>query len=420
MNEDAERWKLRQGLLRNELEGEGFNLSDLLPDSLGPHREAIAHLAIEEIAYALYISPHEGIRPPYGCLISVREPEPNDAATAVSDERQLMDARRLADGREIILWRTIEGLLFTHDARLIDELSAIRFVQTVDGILVTRLASGVIHVVSRMGVLTCDYREWKLRPSATKTLSRLAVSEFRLPTDGLTFASLLSLLELCCHRLSPLGIGATFVVPLHGSADGIVEALKDNGRSPVVELNAFDAGSQIQIRNLLAMSDGACIVAQDGSLLRYEAKLTFSETSVAHVQQHGGTRHTSAKRFTYDNEHVIAVVVSADGPVTMFSDGCKLASFDTFRASHKWLLNNSYSQSVGLSETQERLNCNQCGKHILLTSVRGPGGGLFEFACPVCNRPISRGDDIVSGRLRPYKPWEESTALTSFAFPDTD
>ena len=38
-----------------------------------------------------------------------------------------------------------------------------------------------------------------------------------------------------------------------------------------------------------------------------------------------GTRHTSAARHTYDCPDVLAFVVSADGPVTVFSDGRRIA-----------------------------------------------------------------------------------------------
>jgi hypothetical protein len=39
----------------------------------------------------------------------------------------------------------------------------------------------------------------------------------------------------------------------------------------------------------------------------------------------GGTRHTSAARHTYDCPDVLAFVVSIDGPVTVFSDGLRIA-----------------------------------------------------------------------------------------------
>ncbi len=38
-----------------------------------------------------------------------------------------------------------------------------------------------------------------------------------------------------------------------------------------------------------------------------------------------GTRHTSSARHTYDCPDVLAFVVSADGPVTVFSDGQRIA-----------------------------------------------------------------------------------------------
>jgi DNA integrity scanning protein DisA with diadenylate cyclase activity len=47
-----------------------------------------------------------------------------------------------------------------------------------------------------------------------------------------------------------------------------------------------------------------------------------SERAVASI---GGTRHTSAARYTYDCPEALAFVVSTDGPVTVFSDGRRIA-----------------------------------------------------------------------------------------------
>ena len=42
-----------------------------------------------------------------------------------------------------------------------------------------------------------------------------------------------------------------------------------------------------------------------------------------------GTRHTSAARHTYDCPDMLAFVVSTDGPVTVFSDGQRIADLKT-------------------------------------------------------------------------------------------
>ena len=48
------------------------------------------------------------------------------------------------------------------------------------------------------------------------------------------------------------------------------------------------------------------------------------------IQAYTGTRHTSARRFSYDRSETIVFTVSSDGPVTIFSDGLKIGEIDTY------------------------------------------------------------------------------------------
>lgn len=67
------------------------------------------------------------------------------------------------------------------------------------------------------------------------------------------------------------------------------------------------------------------IVAHDGRLLAVNVILRPKRASEQAVPAAKGTRHTSAARHTYDCPDVLAFVVSADGPVTVFSDGQRIA-----------------------------------------------------------------------------------------------
>ena len=71
--------------------------------------------------------------------------------------------------------------------------------------------------------------------------------------------------------------------------------------------------------------DGAMLIAHDGRLLAVNVILRASHASERAVPPSGGTRHTSAARHTFDCPEVLAFVVSADGPVTVFSDGHRIA-----------------------------------------------------------------------------------------------
>lgn len=71
--------------------------------------------------------------------------------------------------------------------------------------------------------------------------------------------------------------------------------------------------------------DGALLVGQDGRLLAVNVILRPTRNSEQVVPVTKGTRHTSAARHTYDCPDVLAFVVSTDGPVTVFSDGQRIA-----------------------------------------------------------------------------------------------
>jgi DNA integrity scanning protein DisA with diadenylate cyclase activity len=71
--------------------------------------------------------------------------------------------------------------------------------------------------------------------------------------------------------------------------------------------------------------DGALLVGRNGCLLAVSVILRPSRASEQVVPPMKGTRHTSAARHTYDCPDVLAFVVSTDGPVTVFSDGQRVA-----------------------------------------------------------------------------------------------
>jgi DNA integrity scanning protein DisA with diadenylate cyclase activity len=67
------------------------------------------------------------------------------------------------------------------------------------------------------------------------------------------------------------------------------------------------------------------LVGRGGQLLAVNVILLSEKASEEAVPPMKGTRHTSAARHTYDCPDVLAFVVSADGPVTVFNDGKRIA-----------------------------------------------------------------------------------------------
>lgn len=394
--------------LVDELCEEGVELRDVLPSSLLKD-DAGLRLVQEELLHALHVPKHEGHRPPYGCLITPRllsEIHAKDAI-ALAPNGRLDEARAFADGRDLVLCRNIGGQMWLVEEQVLDELSAIRLASSFEGAMVQRLESGMVKVTGSRGVLLSEGRDWVQRPSATATLAGFP-SRLVLPKEGPSLEQILALLELCLHRLSPLGVGATFILDLAGDGTGLFQSLNDAGERPVMGLNVFETSSHIALRNLLAMVDGACIAASNGDVRRYEVKLPASERAQRFVIQHGGTRHTSAKRYTFDYPDAIAVVVSADGPVTVFSDGVELLKIDPESSSLSWLLREPMQQLQEMEEITHDEECVKCGKMLRIRVVRRYRfRGQTELPCPVCQVGIAVPEDSVESDARPVKPWEQ-------------
>ncbi|MBI5088504.1 MAG: DNA integrity scanning protein DisA nucleotide-binding domain protein [Actinobacteria bacterium] len=59
-------------------------------------------------------------------------------------------------------------------------------------------------------------------------------------------------------------------------------------------------------------------------------RLTFSERADTHIPDDigVGTRHASARRFSFDEPDTVVFVVSEDGPLTVYSSGEPIARLD--------------------------------------------------------------------------------------------
>ena len=133
--------------------------------------------------------------------------------------------------------------------------------------------------------------------------------------------SLLEMLDLCVHLLSPRGIGATLVWRIVESA--VMGDVSNNPSEPPTTLPT-SSGPSIDTRSLPCWRRWMGMLrVEAGRVLNYWAMLDPSAEAKKLVAEMGGTRHTSAKRYSYDEPGSIVVVVSEDGPVTIFSDSAQ-------------------------------------------------------------------------------------------------
>ena len=91
-----------------------------------------------------------------------------------------------------------------------------------------------------------------------------------------------------------------------------------------------DVTCHAAVRQLLTQVDGATVVDDSGQLLRTGVHLTSSAKADDEVQvrRGRGTRHSSAKRFSFDEPDTLVFVVCEDGPVTVYARGRTLASIE--------------------------------------------------------------------------------------------
>jgi DNA integrity scanning protein DisA with diadenylate cyclase activity len=72
---------------------------------------------------------------------------------------------------------------------------------------------------------------------------------------------------------------------------------------------------------VLTQTDGAALFDADGRLLALGALLIPTADAEVSVGPVGGTRHTSARRYSHDDPEAVVIAVSEDGPVTVFRRG---------------------------------------------------------------------------------------------------
>ena len=81
------------------------------------------------------------------------------------------------------------------------------------------------------------------------------------------------------------------------------------------------------LRHTLAQVDGAAIFNADGVLRQLGVRLVPSKAAEKTVEAFGGTRHTSARRYSHDPLATV-IAVSGDGPVSLLRKGAVLGRSD--------------------------------------------------------------------------------------------
>jgi hypothetical protein len=285
---------------------------------------SVRALVLEELDHARRVQMFEGRRPFYGSFVLSGDRALKEGA----DEFDVVDlsvldlqtARSYADGRAAYLIRRPGSApkLACFERLLQYEIEIVRVQEATGAQIVQRTtAFGVPRLFTDGAVVAWNGNRWEHRPTANAVLPSLQSA-----VPGLDVDVARNTLELAVHWLSPARIGATLVV----FDDEIPWESLDTAtarRAPalsIVNRRHFPA-----LFAALHQHDLATIVSADGAVRKVGVGLRFSADADANVSADRGMRHRSAQRFSYDHPTATVVVVSEDGPVTLFRAGQTVA-----------------------------------------------------------------------------------------------
>jgi hypothetical protein len=375
----------RLDLLRKELHLAGINLRSFLPRWGRP--PGIRDVILNELLVTLEAPIHEGQIPPYGSIVVGRERQFEKMIPLRPDELEL--ARKAADGSSGLLVfypQKLAGLLLL-DPAAAPELQLAELTRHTDGIAFRRDRFGVVRVYGSGGGLRHVGRRWDTSPALADAFAKVHRS-----APMVEWSVLADILRFAYFVLSPWYIGATLVWVL-SSADPFTQMGVD---LRPLRLSVAPTGAEPSIAfaaHLLAQFDGATILAPDGRILRTGVQLSASEKAKEFIAPLPGTRHTSAQRASYDFANTIIVTVSADGPVTIFSDGLSIFKLWWFSADdaadgiHK-----AHGAAVkdAVWASADTVTCERCGKTSSVEILTRAGWRENEQAnCQVCKERIA-------------------------------
>lgn len=301
----------RQRRLAEELveEGLGFVLSSS-DDEL-----------LDELDYALRPPVHEQRVPSYGVIVGPTLPtETWSASTELSvslrhtagygDEQ----IRRFADGSASWAVRLPTGLdeFVVFDRPAGAERDLVVLAEATGARIVQRADDGVVRVVGPFGVARSTVSGWHHEPPLTAWVPDVPVCA---PEGRQTVLG--HLLDFAVHDLGARHIGSLLVLHTTGDLPGAHE--RRLPRPP--ELHIERPYDLAPLRHGLAQSDGASVFDAGGTLRWMGVHLTPSRAAEEAVGALGGTKHTSALRYSWDDPEAVVIVVSDDGPVTVMQRG---------------------------------------------------------------------------------------------------
>jgi len=232
-------------------------------------------------------------------------------------EQPLSAARRFADGLSSWLLRRMDGanewMVFDRPAG--SERDLVVLASVLDATIVQRHPAGPVRVVGRFGVLRWQGFNWHHEPPVSSWIDTLTASPEHGDPEVLE-----AMLEFAVHDLGSRGIGSLLIYRPDGEPGPPVEE-----RLPTPPpLRIPRAPHLAPLRHALAQIDGAAIFDAEGVLRQLGVRLVPSNAAEESVEAFRGTRHTSGRRYSYDDPRATVIAVSEDGPVSVLRNGAVL------------------------------------------------------------------------------------------------
>jgi hypothetical protein len=278
-------------------------------------------LVLEEIDYALRPLVHERRVPSLGAILEPRaDPATWEAGTELQIthgpfvDQPLMGARRFADGLSSWLIRRLDG---TNEWAVFDrpagsERDLVVLSAVLEATVVQRHPTGSVRVAGPFGVLRWEGLTWRLEPPLAGWID--AVRACAANGDATVLEAML---EFAVHDLGSRGIGAILIYrPDDSEPPSVQERLP---APPPLQIRRPTALAPL--RHALAQVDGAAVLGPDGTLRQLGVRLVPSPAAEGSVDAFRGMRHTSGRRYSFDDPMATVIVVSEDGPVTVLRNG---------------------------------------------------------------------------------------------------
>ncbi len=170
------------------------------------------------------------------------------------------------------------------------------------------------------GELIAEYRQGKWTNSGLSSLEKVLPD---LSSDtGIDLKLLFDVIQKAIVA-SDQGSGRTFIIQEKGGerprlAPGYKNILEVDGSNELKMKNFVDFEPTEYLK--LTEGDGAVVISSEGQTLAVNAKLSPTPDTQVNEIVSSGTRHLSAQKITKESG-CVAVVVSDDGPVTVFFEG---------------------------------------------------------------------------------------------------